>query len=100
MLFFEHPPEGATIVREHLADSLVTHLLVVEFLFEKFVLVSDFLFTPHGCENRRPQQKPVDSTALLVSSVFSPNQRYDSVFRAVSGCRRSSVHSNAGCSAK
>lgn len=48
MFFFEDPADCALVVREHLSNALVIHLLVVELFLEKLVLLSDFLFVAHG----------------------------------------------------
>jgi len=47
VLLFEDPPERTLVVREHLADALVVHLLVVELFGEELVLVADFRFVAH-----------------------------------------------------
>lgn len=48
MFLFESPAECALVVREHLPDTLVVHVLVVELFLEKFVLLSDLVFVAHG----------------------------------------------------
>ena len=47
MLLFEHPADRPLVVREHLSDSLVVHLLGFELFGEKLVLLADFLFVSH-----------------------------------------------------
>ena len=48
VFLFENPSERPLVVREHLTDALVVHVLVVELFFQELVLLADLLFVSHA----------------------------------------------------
>ncbi|MFT4904731.1 MAG: L-asparaginase [Natronomonas sp.] len=78
VLLLENPPEGALVVGKHLPDSLVVHVLIIEFVLQEFVLLADLLFVAHTSslgpalmnvhhpENRNPQPTPAPTPRMRV----------------------------------
>jgi hypothetical protein len=71
MFLLQHPAERALVVREHLSNSLVAHLLVVEVLSEELVLLADLVFVAHTRNGgRRPVAPPEPSAFIIGCNCF------------------------------